>query len=158
MAIERRLRVETTIQAPVETVWARVSDHENTPSWIPEVKSVRLTEQGAPERGGVGAVRSVVFRPRMWSQVLERIILHRPPERFHYVLFHGMPGLLAHEGRVIVEPAGPGASTLRWEVDFQFRSFHWFRPFVPSFVRQFEGVLRGGLAVLKGQLETRQAA
>jgi len=158
MAIERHLRVEITIAAPVADVWARVSDHENTPSWVAEVKSVRLTQEGAPERGGVGAVREVVFRPRMWTAVLERITLHRPQERFHYVLFQGMPGLLAHEGRVIVEPAGAGASTLRWEVDFQFRSLHWFRPFVPSFLQQFEGVLRGGLATLKGQLEARPAA
>ena len=48
---------------------------------------------------------------------------------------------------MIVEPDGAGA-TLRWEIDFTFRSFHWFRPIVPSFLRQFEAVVQGGLARL----------
>lgn len=152
MAIERTIRVETRIAATPDAVWARVSDHEATPSWIAEVKCVELTEPGTGTRGGLGAVRRVAFKPRMWSTVLERIVEHRPPERFHYVLFEGMPGLLRHEGRVIVQPDAGGA-ILRWEVDFQFRSVHWFRPIVPSFVRQFEAVLRGGLAELKRQLE-----
>lgn len=99
-------------------------------------------------------MREVAFKLAMWTTILERIVEHRPPERFHYVLFAGMPGLLAHEGRVIVEPAGACAK-LRWEVDFRFRSLHWFRPFVPAFVRQFEGVLQGGLVELKRQLESR---
>jgi len=154
MAIERQIRVETTIGASVDAVWAKVSDHEATPSWISEVKQVRITEPGAPARGGLGAVREVAFKPRMWTTILERIVEYQPPERFHYVLFAGMPGLLAHEGRVIVEPAGVGAR-LRWEVDFRFRSLHWFRLFVPGFVRQFEGVLQGGLDELKRQLESR---
>src|SRR5262245_45750913 len=131
MAIERHIQVETHIAVPVDAVWARVSDHEATPSWIAEVERVRITEPGAPTRGGLGAVREVAFRPRLWSTIRERIAVHRPPERFHYVLFAGMPGLLGHEGRVIVAPDDRGAR-LRWEVDFRFRSLHWFRPFVPS--------------------------
>ena len=97
-------------------------------------------------------MRQVAFKPRLWTTVRERIIEHRPRERFHYVVFAGMPGLLAHEGRVIVEPSGAGTK-LRWEVDFRFRSLHWFRMIVPSFIRQFEAVLQGGVTELKRQLE-----
>lgn len=154
IVIERNIRVETHIAAWPDAVWARVSDHEATPSWIAEVERVRITEPGNATRGGLGAVREVAFKPRLWSTVLERIVEHRAPERFHYVLFAGMPGLVAHEGRVIVTPDGRLAR-LRWEVDFQFRSAHWFRPFVPSFVRRFECVLQDGLAELKRQLEAR---
>jgi hypothetical protein len=39
------------------------------------------------------------------------------------------------------------------EVDFRFRSLHWFRLFVPSFIRQFDEVIRGGRMELKRQLE-----
>jgi len=152
MAIERQIRVEAIIGASVDAVWARVSDHEATPSWISEVKQVRITEPGRDTRGGLGAVRQVAFKPRLWTTVRERIIEHRPRERFHYVVFAGMPGLLAHEGRVIVEPSGAGTK-LRWEVDFRFRSLHWFRMIVPSFIRQFEAVLQGGVTELKRQLE-----
>jgi uncharacterized protein YndB with AHSA1/START domain len=156
MAIERQIRVETTINTPVEVVWARVSDYEATPSWVAEVKQVRITEPGATTRGGLGAVREVAFKPRRWTTILERITEYRPRERFHYVVFAGMPGLLGHEGRVIVEPAGAGTK-VRWEVDFRFRSLHWFRILVPSFARQFEGVLQGGLDELKRQLEAAPA-
>jgi uncharacterized protein YndB with AHSA1/START domain len=152
MAIEPKIRVETRIAAPVDAVWARVSDHEATPSWIAEVERVRIIELGRDTRGGVGAVREVAFRPRLWSTVRERIVEHRAPERFHYVLFAGMPGLVGHEGRVIVTPEETGAA-LRWEIDFRFRSLHWFRMFVPSFVRRFEGVLQAGVHELKRQLE-----
>jgi hypothetical protein len=155
MAIDRTIRVQERIAAPAPLVWARVSDHEATPSWIPKVASVRLLEKGQVEPGGVGAVREVAFRPRGWSKIRERITEHRPREKFHYVLFAGMPGLLAHEGRVLISPDGAQASLLRWEVDFRFRSLHWFRPLVPSFLRQFEGVLREGMSQLKQQLESR---
>jgi uncharacterized protein YndB with AHSA1/START domain len=154
MSTERKLRVSVRIDAPADRVWARVSDHEATPSWIPQVKAVRLVEPGAAVRGGVGAVREVAFKPRLWSKILERVVVHRPPERFHYVLFAGMPGVIEHEGRVIVEADGEAASTLRWEVDFRFRSLNWFRPFVPSFMRQFEAVLQEGVEELKRQLES----
>jgi carbon monoxide dehydrogenase subunit G len=153
MATDRSIRVEQAIAAPVEAVWARVSDHEATPTWIDKVARVRIVEPGADTRGGLGAVREVTFKPRLWTTIRERITEFRAPERFHYVLFAGMAGLLQHEGRVIVEPDGAG-SRLRWEVDFRFRSLHWFRPFVPMFIRQFEGVLRDGVAELARQLAT----
>jgi uncharacterized protein YndB with AHSA1/START domain len=152
MAIERQIRVETRIAAPADVVWTRVSDHEASPSWIAEVERVRIVEPGTETRGGLGAVREVAFKPRLWSTILERILEHHPPERFHYAVVAGMPGLLHHEGRVMVAPDGNGAK-LRWEVDFRFRSAHWFRLFVPSFARQFERVLQGALRELKRQLE-----
>ncbi|MDP3278690.1 MAG: SRPBCC family protein [Deltaproteobacteria bacterium] len=149
------IRVQIHIKASPESVWALVSHHEGTPGWIPQVEQVRITEVGREQRTGVGAVRQVKFRPRMWGTVLERIVVSTAPVRFHYVLFEGMPGLLEHEGRVSVEPH-EGGTRLSWEVDFVFRSMHWFRPFVPSFVKTFEGVLSGALAEAKRQLEPVQ--
>ena len=94
----------------------------------------------------------------MWSTIHEEIVLFVPPRRFHYVLFRGMPGLNGHLGRVEITPQQSGACLVRWDVDFAFRTFHPFRLIVPSFVRQFEGVLQGGLKKLKAQLEAAPAA
>jgi hypothetical protein len=144
--------VGVEIAAPQAAVWERVSEHEDTPSWVDAVKSVTVTRPGTP-RNGVGAVRVVSFKPMLWSTIHEEITRFEVPHTFEYVLFKGMPGLVSHLGRVIVDDLDQGRSRLRWEVDFVFRTLHPFRPFVPSFVRDFEGVLTDAVANLKGQLE-----
>jgi uncharacterized membrane protein len=146
------VRVGIEIAAPATAVWERVSEHEDTPSWVDAAKSVTLTRPGTP-RNGVGAVRVVRFKPRLWSTIHEEITRFEAPRTFEYVLFKGMPGLASHLGSVSVDDLGPGRSRLRWEVDFVFRTLHPFRPFVPGFVRDFEAVLARAVANLKGQLE-----
>jgi hypothetical protein len=147
------VRVATEIGAPAATVWARVSDHEDTPSWVDAAKRVTLTREGEPDRNGLGAIRVVEFKPRLWSTIHEEIVGYDPPRQFEYFLFKGMPGLRDHLGRVAVDDLGDGRSRLRWEVDFEFRTVHPFRPFVPSFVRDFEGVLAAALDDLAVQLK-----
>ena len=147
-----QVRVGTEIDAPPAAVWARVSEHEDTPSWVDAAKRVTLTREGSPERNGLGAIRVVEFKPRLWSTIHEEIVGFDAPKQFEYVLFKGMPGLRDHLGRVAVDDLGDGRSRLRWEVDFEFRTAHPFRPFVPSFVRDFEGVLAAALDHLKAQL------
>lgn len=149
------VRVATEIDAAPAAVWARVSEHEDTPSWVDAAERVTLSREGAPERNGLGAVRVVEFKPRLWSTIHEEIVRFDPPHAFDYVLFKGMPGLRDHLGRVAVDDLGDGRSRLRWEVDFEFRAVHPFRPFVPSFVRDFEGVLAAALANLTKQLGPR---
>jgi uncharacterized protein YndB with AHSA1/START domain len=149
-----QVRVGTEIDAPPTAVWARVSEHEDTPSWVAAAKRVTLTREGTPERNGLGAVRVVEFKPRLWSTIHEEIARFDPPHAFEYVLFKGMPGLRDHLGTVAVDDLGDGRSRLRWEVDFEFRSLHPFRPFVPSFVRDFEDVLKRAVSDLEGQLGT----
>ena len=148
-----QVRVGTEVEAPAAAVWARVSEHEDTPSWVDAAKKVSLTREGKTERNGLGAIRVVEFKPRLWSTIHEEIVGYDPPRQFEYVLFKGMPGLRDHLGRLAVDDRGDGRSRLRWEVDFEFRTVHPFRPFVPSFVRDFEGVLKRAVTNLKAQLE-----
>jgi hypothetical protein len=119
---------------------------------VEAAKRVTLTRPGTPP-GGAGAVRVVEFKPRLWTTIHEEVTRFEPPHTFEYVLFKGMPGLVDHLGKVIVDDLGEAGSRLRWEVDFVFRTVHPFRPFVPSFVRDFEAVLARAVANLKGQLE-----
>jgi hypothetical protein len=149
------VRVGADVEAAQGAVWERVSEHEDTPSWVDAVKSVTLARPGTP-RNGVGAIRVVQFRPLLWTTSHEEITRFEPPHTFEYVLFKGMPALVSHLGRVSVDDLGQDRSRLRWEVDFVFRTLHPFRPFVPSFLRDFEGVLTSAVAKLKGQLEGRR--
>lgn len=149
-----RIRVSTDIAAPQSAVWARVCEHEDTPSWVAAVKAVTLSREGTP-RNGLGAIRVVRFKPLLWTDIHEEITAWNPPHGFEYVLFKGMPGLLSHLGRVSVEAVTPEQSRLHWDVDFVFRTWHPFRPVVPSFLRDFEAVLRAAGLNLKSQLEAR---
>jgi hypothetical protein len=147
------VRVGTEIAAPPAAVWDRISEHEDTPSWVDAAKRVTLEREGTP-RNGAGAIRVVEFKPRLWSTIHEEITRFEAPRTFEYVLFKGMPGLRDHLGRLVVDDLGDSRSRLRWEVDFEFKTLHPFRPLVPSFVRDFEGVLKDAVENLRGQLES----
>jgi hypothetical protein len=157
MSSSHEIRVSVDIHAPQSVVWKRVSDHEDTPSWVEAVKRVTLAQSGVP-RNGFGAIRVVVFKPLLWTTIHERITRFDPPHAFDYVLFKGMPALDSHLGRISVEDLGSGRSRLNWDVDFAFRTIHPFRLFLPSFLREFESVLRAAGADLKSQLEDNRAS
>jgi len=158
MAKQFPVRTAIEIAAPQAVVWARVSEHETTPTWVDAVKKVTITREGRLARNGLGAQRRVEFKPKGWNPVDEEVVLFEPPHQFHYVVLRGTPGLLAHLGKVIVDDLGPQRSRLRWEVDFTFRTLHPLRPLVPTMMKNFEAVLNQGLANLKAQIERRAAA
>jgi Polyketide cyclase / dehydrase and lipid transport len=107
-------------------------------------------DRGTP-RNGLGIVS---FKPALWSTIHERITRFEPPESFDYVLFKGMPALRSHLGTVSVDDLGRDRSRLNWNVDFVFRTVHPFTLFLPSFLRQFEEVLKAGVENLRRQLES----
>lgn len=152
MSSSHAIRVSVDIDATQAAVWERVSDHEDTPSWVEAVKRVTLAQSGTP-RNGLGAVRVVRFKPALWTTIHERITRFEPPHAFDYVLFKGMPALASHLGRISVDDLGRDRARLNWDVDFVFRTIHPFRLFLPSFLREFETVLRAAVANLKAQLE-----
>jgi hypothetical protein len=136
MARAAEILVSCDIAAPPSVVWAHVSDHERTPEWVHAVKDVQLSREGTP-RNGVGAIRVVTFRPRLWTTIYEEIVHFRAPQTFHYVLFKGMPGLDSHRGKIMVDDLGEGRCRLRWEVNFVFKRLHPFAFFAPLFLREF---------------------
>lgn len=153
MPSKHSVRVSIDINAPQAAVWARVSEHEETRNWIPAVKRVTLTRVGE-QRNGLGAVRVVEFKQRLWSAIHERIVRFEAPQAFDYVLFKGMPALMSHLGNVRVDDLGDDRSRLTWNVDFVFRSLHPFAPLIPSTMRQFHQILADGIATLKRQMES----
>jgi hypothetical protein len=89
-----------------------------------------------------------------WSMVYERITLFDPPREFNYVLCKGMPGLDHHLGKVIVDTLTPEQSEVRWEIDFEFRSYHPFNLIVPNFKKIFEKEIDEAVLELKRQMES----
>ncbi|MEO6471656.1 MAG: SRPBCC family protein, partial [Aeromicrobium sp.] len=83
---KHQIRVATDIAAPVDVVWVRISDHVGTPTWVHQVECVTLAKDGIPHNG-LGAVRVVEFKPRLWSTIHEEITRFEPPHSFEYVLF-----------------------------------------------------------------------
>jgi hypothetical protein len=156
MTVKRQIHARCDMNVAAGQVWARISDHENTPSWVKEVKKVRLAKIGSP-KNGVGAERITVFRPILWSTIHERITFFDEPHEFHTVLFKGMPGVVSHLTKFIVDDLGVDRCRLRWEVDFEFVSFHPFA-LTDSFSRQFKLVLDTALLNLKEQVEQSGSA
>ena len=95
--------IERTVAAPVETVFARLTDHRAYASMTPMRQSVLETE-GEPAPNGVGAVRrlSLVGPP-----LRERVTAYDEPAHFAYTLLSGLP-VREHVGDVRLEPTGAG--------------------------------------------------
>ena len=96
------------IEAPIELVFERISDHEAMGDW-PGIGSCRLVREGTP-RNGLGAVRQVKARG---LTILEEIVHYEPPLRYDYRITKGLP--VDHLGSVRLSPTEGGVE-LSWEV------------------------------------------
>ncbi len=96
------------IEAPIELVFERISDHEAMSDW-PGIASCQLVREGTP-RNGLGAVRQVKARG---LTLLEEIVHYEPPLRYDYRITKGLP--VDHLGSVRLSPTEGGVE-LSWEV------------------------------------------
>jgi len=104
-----------TVKAPIEHVWSVLADHEGMASWAPGLK-VRLDQQGAEDRNGVGAVRRIEA-PGPAPAIVERIVTFEPSRRLGYVALSGVP-FKKYGGEVLLTPTHDGTQvsyTLRYE-------------------------------------------
>ncbi len=95
----------TAVSAPVEHVWSILSDHEGMSAWAPGLK-VRLEEEGAEERNGVGAVRRIDL-PGPLPAIVEEITEFEPDVRLGYRAVSGVP-LRNYRGDVELKRLGSG--------------------------------------------------
>ena len=93
------------VSASIDTVWAVLSDHEGMNSWGPGIK-VRLEEEGAETRNGVGAVRRI-STPLPVPAIVEEITTFEPGECLGYRARAGVP-LKDYSGEVRLTPHGSG--------------------------------------------------
>ena len=150
--VDLNVNSQIQIQATPAAVFNIVSDHTGTPTWVKEVKEVKLLQQGTP-KNGKGAIREVNFRPAFWSTVQERIISYEDNKTYSYKIV-SMPGVADHLGIWAVADNGDGSSTVSWQVYFGLKKRHWFRIFFSKkFATDFKQIQENALLKLKEMLE-----
>ena len=118
-----------SIRAPIEIVFARLTDHDDVRNW-PGVSDARLIKEGSP-RNGVGAVRAV---EHPFLTIHEEVVAFEPPVRFEYRIVRGMP--IVHHGTISFEARGD-ETQVSWDVRVSSK--------VPGLAGLLGMVLRRGL-------------
>jgi uncharacterized protein YndB with AHSA1/START domain len=94
---------ERHVSAPIETVFAVLTEHHLYAEITPMRKSI-LEREGEPPPNGVGAIRVLTSAG---PPLREEVIAYEPPTRFSYKLLSGAP-LRDHVGTVELMPQGGG--------------------------------------------------
>ena len=97
--------IERRISAPIETVFAKLTDHRAYASMTPVRKSV-LEREGDPAPNGVGAIRKLSL---VGPPVREQVTAYDAPKHFAYTALSGLP-VRNHVGDVRLEQTGSGTS------------------------------------------------
>lgn len=109
-----RIQVETTIGAPPEAVWRRLSDIADHVSWMADAAAIRFTGERRSGPGTtfecetrLGPLRTLdVMEVTEWRAGEAMGVRHR--------------GLVTGTGRFVLSAAGPGRTRLAWDEDLRF--------------------------------------
>lgn len=108
--------------APVEEVWALLSDASAWKDWAAFTVS-ELERTGEPEPDGVGAIRRFGF-PVYTSR--EQVLEFDPPRHLAYTLLAGIP-LRNYRADVTLTPGVGGGTDIEWVSRFEAaRGTGWF--------------------------------
>jgi hypothetical protein len=138
------------IHAPVDRVWAALTDTESWPRWWPYAREVRTLREGGPD--GVGARRRIV-----WSTVLPYSVCIdvEAVECVRHERLRGRSrGQLDGEGLWLLR-SEPGFTdvTYVWRVVLTRRWMRWLAPLLaPVFRWNHDLVMRAGEAGLRRYL------
>ncbi len=108
----KRVELTEVIAAPIETVWAAITDHEGMSEWSP-LKRVVLDPKGAPDSNGLGAFRHM---HGAGPTIVEEVTEWSPPTRYVYKLRAGAP-IRDHKGVVELRSEGDATRVL-WTIQF----------------------------------------
>jgi hypothetical protein len=144
------------IAAPVEQVWAALTEPETWPRWWPYVRRVELLRAGGS--GGVGGVRRIDWATRLpYGLVIEvETVESLPPER----LRGRSRGHLHGEGIWLLHSDGGFTDvTYVWRVELARPWMRWLAPLLaPMFRWNHDGVMRAGAAGLARHLAAAAVA
>ncbi len=107
------IHIRQRFEAPLDRVFATVTDHEGMPAWLPA--KVRLVKQGAPDRNGLGAVRRIVARG---LAVHEEVVRWEPPHAMDYRVIGRSP-LRDHLGEMRFSSQNDGGALLDYTIRFR---------------------------------------
>ena len=100
----------TTVNVPLDKVWAVLSDHKGIENWIP-ASTVTMTELGSPDPNGVGAVRSIAM-PGPAPAIVERVTKFEAPHVLGYEALAGVPWK-NHRGEISLTEVAEG-TRIEW--------------------------------------------
>src|SRR5262245_26788049 len=96
---------QTTVTAPIETVWDALSNHAGISRWAPGL-TVTMDKLGTPDTNGVGAVRRIAS-PGPGPDIVEEVVTFEPPHLLGYKALSGTP-FPGYTGEVRLTEAGAG--------------------------------------------------
>jgi uncharacterized protein YndB with AHSA1/START domain len=96
---------QTTVAAPIDVVWDKLSNHVGMSHWGPGV-TVTMDKLGAPDPNGVGAVRRIAS-PGPGPDIVEEVVVFEPPRLLGYKALSGTP-FPGYVGEVRLTEAGAG--------------------------------------------------
>ncbi|MBI3155244.1 MAG: SRPBCC family protein [Burkholderiales bacterium] len=139
------------VHAPVERVWAALSDPEGWPAWWPYVQQVRTLREGG--RDGVGSVRRIEWSTRLPYRIV--IEVEAVESVRHQHLRGRSRGQLDGEGLWLLRAQDDHTDvTYVWRVRLVKRWMRWLAPLLaPVFRWNHDGVMRAGEAGLRQFLE-----
>lgn len=148
-----RLRVETTIAATPEAVWAELADIASHTEWMADAVSIDFQTD---QRRGVGVRFACLTRvgPLHTTDVME-ITGWSPPS--HMGVHH--TGAVSGEGRFELQAAGPtgGSTTMTWHETLHF-PWRFGGPLGARLARPLlRRIWRGNLERLKDRVEATRA-
>jgi uncharacterized protein YndB with AHSA1/START domain len=107
------MEVEQRFSAPIDAVFAAVTDHKRLESWQPGI-SVTIEKEGVPAPNGLGAVRRIKQGP---LNIWEEVVRWEHPTAMDYRLFKGPP-LRDHLGEIRLSPLGERGTMVRYRIRF----------------------------------------
>jgi uncharacterized protein YndB with AHSA1/START domain len=95
---------QTTVAAPIETVWDTLSDHVGMSQWGPF--TVTMDRPGTATPNGVGAIRRIAS-PGPGPDIVEEVVTFDAPHVLGYKALSGVP-FRGYTGEVRLSEAGAG--------------------------------------------------
>jgi uncharacterized protein YndB with AHSA1/START domain len=96
---------QTTVAAPIDTVWDSLSDHFGIGRWAPGL-SVTMDKVGTADPNGLGAVRRIASAGPA-PDLVEEVVAFEPPHLLGYKALSGVP-FPGYAGEVRLSEAGSG--------------------------------------------------
>jgi hypothetical protein len=96
---------QTTVAAPIDTVWDKLSNHVGMSQWGPGI-TVTMDRLGTADPNGVGAIRRIAS-PGPGPDIVEEVVTFQAPNLFGYKALSGTP-FPGYAGEVRLTPAGSG--------------------------------------------------
>jgi uncharacterized protein YndB with AHSA1/START domain len=96
---------QTTVAAPIETVWDKLSNHVGMSQWGPGI-TVTMDRVGTDDPNGVGAIRRIAS-PGPVPDIVEEVVAFEAPNLLGYRALSGAP-FPGYTGEVRLTPAASG--------------------------------------------------